>query len=165
MKTNATRFVWLKLLCVLLLTRLIPLELIAQQADVHATANGNAGSNEEEAKMRQVAEAWKNAYNAKDAARVAALYSQDACYLSAHVMARGRPAIQAYFQRGIDAGGHIDTIHVLISAHSGDLGYSVCIYDATNAGRKVSGRNIVVMKRVAGVWLIAAHESVVPDQP
>jgi uncharacterized protein (TIGR02246 family) len=115
--------------------------------------------------IREVAEAWQAAYNAKDAAAVASLYTPDAYYVSAHVVAHGRQEIQAYFQRGIDAGGHVDAIQVLSGGHSGDLAYTVGTYAATNAGQKVRGRNVVVLRKVGGKWLMVAHESVVADQP
>jgi uncharacterized protein (TIGR02246 family) len=114
---------------------------------------------------RRVAEEWKAAYNAGDAARVASLYTDDGYYVSAHVVAQGRSAIQAYFQRGIDAGGHIDRIQILTSGASGDLAYTVGTYEATNAGQKVRGRNVVVLRKVGEKWLMAAHETVVADQP
>jgi ketosteroid isomerase-like protein len=115
--------------------------------------------------LRAVAQAWRTSYNAKDAAAVASLYAPDAYYVSAHVVARGRSEILAYFQRGIDAGGHIDSIDLLSSGGSGDLAYWVGTYEATNAGRKVRGRNVVVVRRVDSQWLMVAHESVVADQP
>lgn len=115
--------------------------------------------------FRDVAEAWKTAYNAKDATTVASLYTPDAYYVSAHVVARGPREIQAYFQRGIDAGGHIDALQILSSGQSGVLGYWVGTYEATNAGQKVRGRNVVVLREVRGKWLMVAHESVVADQP
>jgi len=122
-----------------------------------------AGSTDRE--LRAVGEAWRAHYNAKDAAAVAALYAEDAYYVSAHVVAHGRVQIQAYFQRGIDAGGHIDSIDLLASGRSGELAYWVGTYEATNAGQKVRGRNVVVARRVGGQWLMVAHESVVADQP
>lgn len=117
------------------------------------------------ADLRKVAEAWQAAYNAKDAKAVAALYAPDAYYVSAHVVAHGRQEIQAYFRRGIEGGGHIDSIQLLASGQSGDLAYWVGTYDATNAGQKVHGRNVVVSRRVKGQWLIVAHESAAADQP
>jgi ketosteroid isomerase-like protein len=118
-----------------------------------------------EVELRSLAEAWRSSYNAKDAAAVASRYSPDAYYVSSHVIARGRAEIQAYFQRGIDAGGRIDSIDVLASARSGDLAYWVGTYEATNAGQKVRGRNVVVVRKVGNEWLIVAHESAVADQP
>ena len=115
--------------------------------------------------LRQVAEDWRIAYNAKDAAAVASLYAPDAYYVSAHVVAHGRAEIQAYFQRGIHAGGSIDAIRILSSGQSGDLAYWVGTYEATNAGQKVRGRNVVALRKVRDKWLMVAHESVVADQP
>lgn len=136
---------------------------------LHATVLGadqpqetNAGPSEE---LRAVAETWRRSYNAKDAAAVAALYAPDAYYVSAHVVARGRAEIQAYFQRGMDAGGHVDSIELLASGVSGDLAYWVGTYEATNAGQKVRGRNVVVSRKTDGRWLMVAHETVVADQP
>jgi len=113
----------------------------------------------------RVAEDWKAAYNAKDAAAVASLYAPDAYYVSAHVVAHGRAEIQAYFQRGIDAGGHIDEIRILASSQSGELAYTVGTYQATNAGQTVRGRNVVVVRKIDARWLMVAHEAVVADQP
>jgi uncharacterized protein (TIGR02246 family) len=138
-------------------TPVVPVRAEGQRQTDAASATDQA--------VLKVAEEWKAAYNAKDAAAVAALYTADAYYVSAHVVAHGRPEIQAYFQRGIDAGGHIDTIQILASSQSGELAYTVGTYEATNAGQKVRGRNIVVVRKVGGRWLMAAHESVVADQP
>jgi uncharacterized protein (TIGR02246 family) len=143
--------------CVLAWTRL-------SVATVRSDGRAEVAGSTDQA-VRKVAEEWKAAYNAKDAASVASLYTTDAYYVSAHVVAHGRPEIRAYFQRGIDAGGSIDTIQVLTSGHSGDLAYTVGSYEATNAGQKVRGRNVVVLRKVGGEWLMAAHETVVADQP
>jgi uncharacterized protein (TIGR02246 family) len=115
--------------------------------------------------LRQVAETWKDAYNAGDAARVAALYTEDGQYLSAHVAARGREAIRAYFQRGIDAGGHVEAIRVAEARSDGTLAYATGTYEAHNAGQKVDGRIVLVLESCGGRWLIVAHEVVVRDQP
>ena len=123
----------------------------------------SAGQTDEE--LVRVAEEWKTAYNAKDAAAVASLYTTDAYYVSAHVVAHGRSEIQAYFQRGIDAGGHIDSIEILSIGHSGDLAYTVGTYEATNAGQKVRGRNVIVLRKIGETWRMVAHETVVADQP
>jgi len=112
-----------------------------------------------------IAEEWRRLYNSGDAAKVAALYAEDGYYLSAHILAHGRMAIEDYWRRGIVAGGHIDFIKPLAVLHSGDLGYAVGTYQATNAGVTVDGRVLLVFKRTGGKWLIAAHETVVRDQP
>jgi uncharacterized protein (TIGR02246 family) len=119
----------------------------------------------EEAAIRQVPEEWIRFYNSGDAAKVAALYTEDGYYLSAHILAHGKQAIQAYWERGIKARGHIDFIKPLAVHHNGELAYCAGTYQATNAGLTVDGRILIVLKKVNGKWLIAAHETVVRDQP
>jgi uncharacterized protein (TIGR02246 family) len=131
----------------------------------HARPETEAAVASTEQELRALAEAWRSSYNSKDAAAVASRYAPDGYYVSSHVVARGRAEIRAYFQRGIDAGGYIDSIEVLASARSGDLAYWVGTYEATNAGQKVRGRNIVVVRKFGNEWLIVAHESAVADQP
>jgi len=135
------------------------------RADDASSCNPGRVSGADGPALRQVAEAWKDAYNAGDAGRVAALYAEDGQYLSAHVAARGREAIRAYFQRGIDAGGHIDAIRVAEARSDGTLAYGTGVYEANNAGQRVDGRIVLVLERCGGRWLIVAHEVVVRDQP
>jgi uncharacterized protein (TIGR02246 family) len=120
----------------------------------------------DEAVLLEIAEAWKNGYNTGDAAAVAALYAEDAYYLTQHFaggILHGRARIQAYVQRGIDARYRIDTIRVLASGCAADLAYTVGRYESTNAGQKAFGVNVVVLRKFDGRWLIVAHESAVPD--
>lgn len=129
-----------------------------------APASQPARSNDAGA-IAGIAEKWRNAYNRGDAAEVASLYSDDGYYLSAHILARGRKAIEAYWRRGIAAGGRIDFIKPLETFASGELGYSAGIYQATNAGVTVDGRILLVFRKIEGRWRIVAHQTVVRDQP
>ena len=119
----------------------------------------------DEAAIRQIPEDWIRFYNAGDAVKVAALYTDNGYYLSAHILARGRRAIQAYWERGIKASGHIDFIKPLTIYSTGDLAYCAGTYQATNAGVTVDGRILIVLRKVNGKWLMAKHETVVRDQP
>jgi ketosteroid isomerase-like protein len=110
--------------------------------------------------------AWKEAYNSKDTAKLAALYSPDAIYCSAHVpalVASGRNQVRDYFRGGMMMGGHIDSIAVLTCNLSGDLAALFCKYIATNAGVTVNGRNLIVLRKVDGKWLFVTHMTVVKD--
>lgn len=113
----------------------------------------------------KIAEDWRTAYNGGDAAKVASLYMKDGYYLSAHILAHGRQAIEAYWRRGIGAGGHVDFIKPLTVFASEGLGYAAGIYQATNAGVTVDGRILLVFRKINGKWVIAAHQTVVRDQP
>ncbi|HTP12234.1 MAG TPA: DUF4440 domain-containing protein [Bacteroidota bacterium] len=122
----------------------------------------------DEQQIRRIAEEWKDTYNRNDAAAGAALYAEDGYYVSQHLttgIIQGRDAIRANIQRGIDSGGHVDSIEVLRLEIKGDFAYEVGTYQATNAGQKVTGRNILVFKKINGTWLIVAHTSVVPEHP
>jgi uncharacterized protein (TIGR02246 family) len=131
-----------------------------------APARSRACTADDEASLRKIAELWKDGYNKGDAAGVATLYAEDAYYLTQHFITgilHGRARIQAYVQRGVDAGYQVDSIEVISLDCSGDFAYTVGQYKSTNAGRKALGVNIVVLKKIEGKWLIAAHESAVPD--
>jgi len=125
----------------------------------------NQSSNADELAITDIAQKWMSFYNQGIAAQVAALYTEAGYYLSAHILAHGRDAIQAYWERGIAAGGHIDFIRPLTVYHSGELGYYAGTYQATNAGVTVDGRILIVAKKINDNWFIAAHETVVRDQP
>ena len=124
------------------------------------------GAAKDDTALREIPETWKENYNAGNAAGVAALYAPDAVYLTQHYVAgivSGRAAIQAYVQRGVDAGYKVDGIEVLQTDCSGDMAYVVDRYTATNAGQKAMGVNLVVLRKSGGAWQIVAHEAAVPD--
>jgi len=116
--------------------------------------------------FRNLATKWQKAYNSKDARNFVELYADSAEYISAHVdgyVAHGRAAVIANFQRGMDIGGHIDSIDVQSVTTSGDLASVVCRYKALAGGKSVEGRNILVCRRIGGSWLIITHVTVVRD--
>lgn len=120
----------------------------------------------DESALRGVPVQWKDSYNNKDTDGVASLYSEDAYYLTQHFasgVVHPRAKIQAYVQRGVDAGYHIDSIEMLSLECSGDFAYTITRYRATNSGEKAMGVNLVVLRKIAGKWLIVAHEAAVPD--
>jgi ketosteroid isomerase-like protein len=137
------------------------------QQGAGAAAGGNPCSDEAAIGAAQrIVDTWKDGYNNGDAARVGALYSEDAYYLTQHFatgIVQGRARIQAYVQRGVDAGYHIDSLRILSVGCSGDFMYTVTRYESTNAGAKAFGVNLVVLRRSGARWLIVAHEAAVPD--
>jgi uncharacterized protein (TIGR02246 family) len=116
--------------------------------------------------LKQVSQDWKNGYNNGEAAKVAGLYTEDAYYLTQHIVTgivHGRREIQAYVQRGADAHYHLDDIQVISLHCSNNFAYTVTRYESTNNGQKAIGVNLVVLRKIANRWLIVAHESAVPD--
>jgi uncharacterized protein (TIGR02246 family) len=115
---------------------------------------------------QNIVNTWIDGYNSGDAARVAALYVQDAYYLTQHYVTgivQGRDRIQAYVQLGVDAHYHIDSIRILHVACDGGFMYVITRYEANNGGRKDFGVNLVVARKTRQGWRIAAHEAAVPD--
>lgn len=111
-------------------------------------------------------EGFTSAYNRNDTTALASFYVDTAQYVSPHVpnlIIRGRKAIVDNFRNGIAMGGHIDSVIVLSEGSSGDLSYLVCRYVATNNGVTVNGRNILIMKKIDGEWMIVTHASIIKD--
>jgi ketosteroid isomerase-like protein len=116
------------------------------------------------AEFQENVEKWKNAYNSKDGQNLLPLYAEDAVYSSSHVPgleAIGRDKVLANFQVGMSGGGHIDKIEILSANVSGEMASLYCRYQATNSGVTVSGRNLLVLRKVKGQWLIFSHMTVV----
>lgn len=156
-----------RVLCVLLLVSGVACAQTrpgnAAAALVEAQACADPGASRA---AQQIVDTWIAGYNGGDSARVAALYTEDAYYLTQHYVTgilHGRANIQAYVQRGVDAGYHIDSIRILHVGCAGDLMYVITRYESTNAGQKAIGVNLVVASRTPGGWRIAAHEAAVPD--
>jgi len=127
---------------------------------------GHCGTLADDQAIASIADTWKESYNAGNAAKVAALYSPDAYYLTQHYVdgiVHPRPLVQAYVQRGVDARYHVDSIETLSTVCSGDFAYAITRYRSTNGSQKAMGVNLVVMRKIEGKWLIVAHESAVPD--
>ncbi len=109
-------------------------------------------------------EKWKQAYNSLNAQNLITLYSEDAQYISSHVaglVEYGRNDLITNFQNGMNMGGKIDLVEILRMDVSGNLATLLCKYQATNAGVTVIGRNLLVLKKIKGKWLITIHMTVV----
>ncbi len=145
--------------------RALFLSIILLAAGLNAQSPVSSTSSTEMA-LRGIIMQWQNGYNSGNAALVAALYANDAYYLTQHYITgivQGRPAIQAYVQRGVDAHYQIDSIKIISMDYSDDFAYVITRYDANNGGQKAFGVNVVVLKKTAAKWLIVAHEAAVPD--
>jgi uncharacterized protein (TIGR02246 family) len=100
-------------------------------------------------------EEFEAAYNSGDAARVAALYTEEGQLLppNADFMV-GREAIQAFWQGAMDAGIASAKIEILEVEGHDDTAievskYALCAQDGTELD---AGKFIVIWKRVEGGW-------------
>lgn len=128
---------------------------------VHAQ---QAGADSLTSEFARVADRWVAIYNGGDASAFSVLYAPEAQYISGHVqglVADGRDAVIANFQRGMKMGGHLDGLQVISVRRSCNLATVLCRYEANNAGQKATGRNLLVLEHRDGCWLIVLHMTVV----
>lgn len=107
---------------------------------------------------------WKEAYNSGEARNLERFYASHSRYVSGHVSGlelNGRENVLANFQKGISGGGHIDSIEIISLERSCEIVTLLTKYQATNNGQTVFGRNLLVLKKTNGDWLIVLHVSVV----
>jgi uncharacterized protein (TIGR02246 family) len=112
-----------------------------------------------EAAIRETAQAFAAAANAKDAAKIGSLYAEDAVLMPPNEPAvRGRSNIQAYWQKLIDAGARDASLNTTAVATSGSVGYEAGNYQFTFAAPNAQpvtdrGKYLVGLRRDAdGKW-------------
>lgn len=100
-------------------------------------------------------EAFQAAFNASDAAAVAALYTEDAVALPpGGPMVRGREAIQEMWQGALDGGladlalmpGEIEV--------TGDTAWEMSTMSGMLSDEPISGKYVVVWKKDGDTWLL-----------
>ncbi|MET0988578.1 MAG: SgcJ/EcaC family oxidoreductase [Steroidobacteraceae bacterium] len=112
------------------------------------------------AAIRAVNPAWAKAYNAGDAAAVAALYAEDAVvYPPGAPAARGHTAIREHFVKDIKAtkaAGGVINLSTGDVAVSGDLAWESGTFKVTDkSGATVdTGKYVSVFQKRNGKWLL-----------
>ena len=116
--------------------------------------------------LSKMAAEWAAAYNAKDAAKLTAFYTEDAVYMPPNApIAKGRAAIEANFKKELMQGYTNLQLMPMESAISGSQAYEAGTATVTApGGRKENGKYLVVFKQVGGAWKIA-YDINNPDQP
>jgi uncharacterized protein (TIGR02246 family) len=119
-------------------------------------AVAQAGATDLRAQIEKMDQAWQTAYNAGDAAAVAALYSEDAKLMApGSATVSGRAAIQAMFAQDI-ARGSKNALTTAEVFGGGDYAIAVGGWVETGAdgAHKDHGSYVTVYKRAGGDWKI-----------
>ena len=58
-------------------------------------------------------------------------------------------------------GAYVGVTIILQTTTSSEMSTILAKYQATNAGQTVTGRNLLILKKVNGVWVILIHMTVV----
>ena len=119
--------------------------------------------------LNKLAAEWAAAYNAKDAAKVASLYADDAVLLPPNLpMVKGRANIEAHFKGEIQQGVTNLQLKPMESVISGSQAFEAGTSTATVPGGQTDqGKYLVVLKRVGNDWKIAydIYNSDAPPPP
>ena len=101
--------------------------------------------------------AWEAAFNAKDAAKIAVLYAEDAVVMPPNQpMVKGRANIEAHWKGEIQQGGTNFQLNPVESAISGSQAFEVGTMTMTLPGGQTDrGKYVAILKRVGNDWKIA----------
>lgn len=130
---------------------------------------GCAGAEKDGPGPRQVSEAFVAAYNAKDLARIASLYAEDAELMPPDSpLIKGRSAIEALFREKFEQNCTME-LSSSASEFSGTHGFdtgriAVTMNGPEGGSQRVEGKYLAVLKRIGGEWKIAYHMQTVEPQ-
>jgi uncharacterized protein (TIGR02246 family) len=116
--------------------------------------------------IQKMAHEWAAAFKAKDADKVAAMYTDDAVWINAEGTFHGTGDITSELKKMMDRGDTVVAITSNKTLHSGDIGYAEGTYSGnapnpkTGAEAPAHGSWVVTIKNSNGKWMIATHTSV-----
>jgi uncharacterized protein (TIGR02246 family) len=137
------------------MTRRITTGLVALALALPLPAFAQTGG-DVRAQIEKLSQAWEKAYNAGDAAGVAALYGKDATVMPPGAEpASGASAIKAFFDGDVKSGAKNELTTEDVSG-SGDYAVETGKWVATSADGKHldHGRYVTVYKKAGGGWKI-----------
>jgi len=121
-----------------------------------AAVAGSSGQQRTDPALDKLADAFAEAFNAKDAARVAAFYAEDAIVMPPdQPMVRGRQNIEAYYARGFRQDISNFRLAPMESAIAGAHAFEAGASSLTERRGTTSGKYVVIYTRVDGQWKIA----------
>jgi uncharacterized protein (TIGR02246 family) len=105
----------------------------------------------------KTAPAWEAAFNAKDAAKIAALYAEDAVVMPPNqAPVKGRANIEAHWKSEIQQGQTNMQLNPVASAISGSQAFEAGTSTVTLPGGQTDrGKYLAILKRVGDEWKIA----------
>lgn len=156
-------FVSFWVLVLLLPTTFAQDKMQAPAKHASTAASKSAGSKVD---IQKMADDWSAAFKAKDADKVAAMYTDDAVWINAEGTFHGTGDITSELKKMMDRGDTVVAITSTKTLHSGDIGYAEGTYSGnapnpkTGAEAPAHGSWVVTIKNSNGKWMIATHTSV-----
>jgi uncharacterized protein (TIGR02246 family) len=119
--------------------------------------------------LNKMATEWAAAYNAKDAAKLAGFYTENAVLMPPNEpMAKGRAAIEAHFKKEFQEGYTNLKLTPMESAISGSQAFEAGTAAITApGGRTENAKYLVVFTQAGGAWKITydIHNADQPSPP
>jgi ketosteroid isomerase-like protein len=132
------------------------LSAMAASAVILLSSAAFAETIDTKAKIQKRADAWKDAYNNRDADALAKMYGANARYSSAYWTASGQENIRDGFKKSFGAAGAVFTsITVDQSTGIGTMNYASGTWSATMKGRDGD------VVPIGGHWLSVAEQGVI----
>ena len=106
--------------------------------------------------LQAMGDVWQSAYDSKDAAAIAAVYSEDAALLPPNVKTlTGRDEIEAMFTMFYENGLHVQITDSETYAE-GDIGYKIGTFIMTTADGSIldEGKYTEIWRRLDGQWML-----------
>lgn len=132
----------------------------AASAQLAAKKPAAAAAAAEPSALAQLQKEWAAAANAKDSAKIASLYAEDAVLMPPNAsVVNGRAAIQAFWKGMLDQGARDISLATIAGAVSGDMGYEAGTYRVTmgaagGAPAPDNGKYLLTVQRGKdGKWL------------
>jgi uncharacterized protein (TIGR02246 family) len=125
---------------------------------VVVTAVPALGQGKTDPTLDKLAKEFAEAFNAKNAAKVAAFYAEDAVLMPPNVpMVKGRTAIETFYKQGFSQALGKITLRPMESAITGSRGFEAGVSTLTtgSASETAPGKYVVIYKRVGNEWKIA----------
>lgn len=120
------------------------------------------GQTKTDPKLDELAAAFAAAFNEKNAAKVAAFYTDDAVVMPPNMpIVKGRRDIEAYYNKGFSQGGGTIKLRPTESVVAGTLAFETGASALTignpgdGGGRTETGKYIVIYRREKNEWKIA----------
>jgi ketosteroid isomerase-like protein len=105
--------------------------------------------------LAKLASEFELAYNAKDAAKIASFYADDAVIMAPGLpIIKGRPSIEAHYLREVAQGATMQ-VRPFESQVAGASGFEAGTVTVTLGSRIDNGRYVLIYKRVGREWKIA----------
>ena len=154
-----------RVLCVAAISAAVPLTACSQPTTERAQAGSEdqAQTQNDEQAIRDTNTRWLDLIVKKDAAAVAALYTENGAFMAPNApIATGRAAIQAAWQGMFEMPEVALTFEPdeIVVSSSGDMAYDRGTYKFSAAGEggpmTDEGKYVVVWRKVDGKWLVAA---------